>query len=441
MSQYAPVTQVNQTASGAMSAPSPKTSAAQMRLLVLLVVAVFINYIDRANLSVSTAEIMKELGLNYSQMGDLGAAFFFTYAFCQLLSGWLIDRFEVRLVLGVGFLIWSLATAATGLANSFTLLILFRLLLGFGESVAYPAFSKIIAANYAEDQRGKANAFIDAGSKFGPALGILIGGLVVANLGWRSLFLILGFGALAWLPFWLMWAPRTQPQTAAQRKDIYVPSMLEILGKRSVWGTFFGLFGINYAWYFMVTWFPPYLIKARHFSTERMAVLGWLPFLMIGIAAMIAGWWADRLISQGGSPTKIRKRFLVTGMLANTLLLPAGMAESDLVSMTLFLIACFAFGFTTANHWAVTQTMAGAAAAGKWTGMQNAFGNLAGVIAPKVTGMIVDQTGSFYWAFVAVAVIAFLGALSFAFIIEEIKPIQWGKSLPGSTPEALSFTR
>ena len=439
MSQYAPVTQVNQTASDALAAA--KNSKAQARLLILLVLAVFINYIDRANLSVSTVDIMKDLDLNNSQMGTLGSAFFFTYAICQLLSGWLIDRFEVRIVLGVGFLIWSLATAATGLANSFVVLFMLRLLLGFGESVAYPAFSKIIAANYAEDQRGKANAFIDAGSKFGPALGILVGGLVVANLGWRSLFLILGFGALIWLPFWAMWAPRPVAQTAAQKKDIYVPSMMEILSKRSVWGTFFGLFGINYAWYFMVTWFPPYLIKARHFSTERMAVLGWLPFLMIGIAAMIAGWWADSLIAQGGTTTKIRKRFLVTGMLANTLLLPAGMAESDWVSMGLFLFACFMFGFTTANHWAVTQTMAGAAAAGKWTGMQNAFGNLAGVIAPKLTGMIVDQTGSFYWAFVVVAVIAFLGALSFAFVIEEIKPIQWGKPLPGANPENLSFTR
>jgi MFS-type transporter involved in bile tolerance (Atg22 family) len=113
-------------------------------------------------------------------------------------------------------------------------------------------------------------------------------------------------------------------------------------------------------------------------------------------------------------------------MLMNTLLLPAGMAESDIVSMGLFLIACFAFGFTTANHWAVTQTMAGRAAAGKWTGMQNAFGNLAGVTAPWLTGVIIEQTKSFYLAFVAVAVVVVFGAFSFAFIIGEIAPIRWG---------------
>ena len=91
----------------------------------------------------------------------------------------------------------------------------------------------------------------------------------------------------------------------------------------------------------------------------------------------------------------------------------------------LFFVACFFLGFTTANHWAITQTMAGPVAAGKWTGMQNAFGNLAGVIAPWLTGVILQETGSFYYAFVAVAVVVVFGAASFVFVVEDIKPIQW----------------
>ena len=406
------------------------SKVAQWRLLALLVAAVFINYIDRSNLSVSAEEITRELSLSPSQMGMLLSGFFYTYAACQLLSGWLIDRFEVHLVFGVGFLIWSLATAATGFVGGFYSLMGFRLLLGFGESVAYPAFSKIIASDYEESQRGMANALIDAGSKLGPALGTLVGGLIVAKYGWRSLFFILGFGALLWLPFWMIWAPRKSRVrlhgNSAAPVNTYMPSMWELLQVRSVWGSFFGLFAINYTWYFMVTWFPSYLIKARHFSTERMAVLGSIPFLMIGVAAVLAGWWADRLISKGGSPTKVRKSFIAGGLLLNTLMLPASMAESDTLSLGLFFAACFALGLTTANHWAVTQTMAGPLAAGKWTGMQNAFGNIAGVVAPYLTGVIVEKTGSFYLAFVAVAVVVVLGAASFVFVIEDIKPIAWG---------------
>ena len=423
VSQYAPVNKLQNSVVDASHA----SSVAQWRLLALLVAAVFINYIDRSNLSVSAEQITKELSLSPSQMGMLLSGFFYTYAVCQLLSGWLIDRFEVHVVFGVGFLIWSLATAATGFVGGFYSLMGFRLLLGFGESVAYPAFSKIIASDYAESQRGTANALIDAGSKLGPALGTLVGGLVVAQYGWRFLFQVLGFGALLWLPCWMMWAPRKhKDEVSAVKANVYTPSMWQLLQVRSVWGTFFGLFALNYTWYFMITWFPSYLIKARHFSTERMAVLGSIPFLMIGVAAVLAGWWADRLISQGGSPTKVRKGFIAGGLLMNTLMLPASMAASDTVSLGLFFLACFALGFTTGNHWAITQTMAGPAAAGKWTGMQNAFGNLAGVVAPLLTGVIVEQTGSFFYAFVTVAIVVVLGAASYAFVIEDIKPIEWG---------------
>lgn len=404
---------------------APQRSTAQWILLALLVASVFINYIDRGNLSVSATDIVRELGLTKTQMGLLLSSFFWTYAACQLLAGWLIDRYNVHTIFALGFLIWSLATAATGMANAFLPLLLCRFVLGFGESVAYPAFSKILASDYEESQRGKANAFIDAGSKMGPALGTFAGGMIVAQFGWRSLFLILGFGALVWLPLWLKWAPRGHKGQTQAVRDAYIPSMLQLLKHRSVLGSFLGLFAINYAWYFMITWFPFYLENERHFSKEKMAVLGSLPFAVLAISASVAGILSDRLISKGNTPTKVRKTFIITGLLMQTLLLPAGMAASDTVSMALFLFACFAFGLTTANHWAVTQTIAGPAVAGKWTGMQNAFGNLAGVAAPAFTGWVVDHTKSFYLAFVVVAAMVTMGALSYAFVIGRIEPAEW----------------
>lgn len=412
---------------GAKSASVTKAGATQSQwiLLALLVASVFINYIDRGNLSVSATDIIRELGVTKQQMGILLSAFFWTYAACQILSGWLIDRFNVHIVFALGFLIWSLATAATGLATAFVPLLMFRLVLGFGESVAYPAFSKILASDYEESQRGKANAFIDAGSKMGPALGTLLGGLIVAHWGWRSLFLILGLGALVWLPAWMRWAPRGHKGHGETGAAAFVPSAWTLLKHRSVWGSFFGLFAINYGWYFMVTWFPYYLEHERHFSKEKMAVMGSLPFAVLAISASLAGIISDRLIAGGKTPTLIRKSFIIVGLLCQTLLLPAGMAPSDTVSMGLFIVACFLFGLTTANHWAVTQTIAGPAVAGKWTGMQNAFGNLAGVTAPWLTGYILENTKSFYLAFVAVAVVVVLGALSYAFLVGRIEREDW----------------
>src|SRR5437879_5812555 len=161
---------------------SNRLTTTQWRVLWLLVFSVCINYIDRGNLSVAAPQLVAEMKLTATQMGLLLSAFFWTYAVCQIVGGWLVDKYDVRWVYGIGFALWSLATAATGLVGGFVSLFVLRLLLGMGEAVSYPSYSKIIAGNFTERYRGIANAWIDAGSKCGPALGNLIGGLLVAKL-------------------------------------------------------------------------------------------------------------------------------------------------------------------------------------------------------------------------------------------------------------------
>ena len=146
----------------------PKLSGQQLQLLTLLVASVFINYIDRGSLAVAASPLQKDLHLTTTQLGLLQSAFVFTYAFGQLLAGWLVDRFNVYWVFAAGFLLWSGATGATGFIAGFGALFAARLVLGVGESVAYPAYSKMLASDMPEYHRGLANALIDAGSKMGP---------------------------------------------------------------------------------------------------------------------------------------------------------------------------------------------------------------------------------------------------------------------------------
>ncbi len=400
-----------------------RLSIVQWRVLLLLMFSVFINYIDRGNLSVAAPLLMTELHLNSTQMGALLSAFFWTYAMCQVLGGWAVDKFNVKIVFGLGFMLWSLATACTGLVHTFATLFAFRLLLGIGESVAYPSYSKVLAGDFTERHRGLANGIIDAGSKCGPALGTFIGATIVGHFGWRVLFLGLGFGCLIWLPPWFAWGPANESASIRAAHD--GPGYAEILTKRDAWGTFIGLFGGNYVWYFLLTWLPGYLVKERGFTMDEMAVLGSLPFLGIAATAIIGGIVSDHWIRRGASVTKIRKSFVVTGLLLFNLMLPVALIKDHTVAMTLMMAASLCFGIYTSNLWAITQALAGPSAAGKWTGLQNGIGNLSGVVAPLVTGIAVDQTGSFFLGFLAASIMSVIAAASFALVVRDVKQTTW----------------
>lgn len=408
---------------GAPAAVEARLTREQWGVLTLLVLSVFINYIDRGNLSVAAPAIREELRFDPRQLGVLLGSFFASYALLQPAAGWLVDRYSVRWIYGGGFLLWSLATSVTGLASGFGALLALRLLLGIGESVAYPAYSNIIARSLPETHRGLANALVDAGSKCGPALGTLVGGLLIATYGWRFLFIALGLGSLVWLAPWFIWGPRTQPIEPARHDD--APGLFEILRKRDAWGTFLGLFCCNYAWYFLLTWLPSYLVMERHFSTRMMAVTGSLPFGGIALSSVAGGWLSDRWIARGGSPTRVRKTFAVGGLLGSTVILPAAVVSHPAVCLGLLIAAGLSFGCLTSNLWAITQTLAGPEAAGKWTGWQNMMGNFAGFAAPYLTGVIVDRTGSFLMAFAAVAIAMVIGAIAFLVIVGQVAPVRW----------------
>ena len=185
-----------------MTAPTTHeapTSARMNGVLFLLSLSVLINYIDRSNLSIAAPLIKDELHISASQLGTLLSAFFWTYAFMQIPAGWLVDRFDVKWVFAAGFFLWSAATAVTGVLHGFAALLIIRVILGVGESIAFPSYSKIIGTYFDKSRRGSANSLIIAGLALGPALGMLVGGTAVGRFGWRPFFLALGLVGLLWL--------------------------------------------------------------------------------------------------------------------------------------------------------------------------------------------------------------------------------------------------
>jgi ACS family D-galactonate transporter-like MFS transporter len=392
-------------------------------LIVLLFFSAVINYIDRGCLSLAAPALAAEMRLDPLRVGVVLSAFFWSYAVLQLAAGWLADRFRVTWVLAAGFAIWSAATWSSGLAGSLGALLLCRVLLGAGESVAFPCYSKAIAANFPAERRGMPNSLIEAGTKLGPAAGTLLGGILMARYGWRAMFLALGAGSLVWLVPWLAWAPRA-PEPQAETGGVS-PDMLRIAAQRSAWGTFLGNACYTYSYYFLLTWLPSYLIDVRHLSVQTMGILGSLPYLAAAAAALACGWLSDAWIRAGGTLTRVRKTFVAAGFLLSMVIAGAPLVRDLRLSMALLCLGYVAFGMLASNHWAITQTLAGAAAAGKWTGMQNTIGNLSGIVAPIATGFIVRQTGSYVWAFASPAVLAVAGACCYVFLVGEVAPIDW----------------
>ena len=393
------------------------------RVIALLALSALINYIDRGNLSIAAPLLKDELGLSASQVGILLSSFFWTYSLFLPASGWLADHFDVKWVMALGFFLWSGATTVTGGLHAFTALLTARLMLGVGESVAYPCYARMLVRHVPEVGRGFANALIAAGVGCGPALGTFFGGTLMARFGWRSFFIVLGVVSMAWLIPWFAWIPRGR--MVVFRVERSGAGFLELLKQRSMWGTCGGLFGANYVLYFEITWLPFYLVRERHLSMGTMAKIGGLGYLCYAAAAVVFGWISDRWIAVGGTPTLVRKTFAGAGAGTAGLFLLGCALAGPTVSVILLLLAFAAGGMCGSNIWAITQTMAGPRMAGRWTGWQNFVGNLAGVIAPAVTGFVIDYTGRFFVAFVIMAVVALLAAVSYIFVIDPVKEIAW----------------
>src|SRR5580692_7347538 len=374
----------------------------------LLVFSVLVNYVDRGNLSLAMPLLERDFAFSSLRAAQLLSAFFWTYAIVQLLgiAGWLTDRYSPGWVLMGGYVLWSLAMACLGLAPNYVALFALQIVLGMGESVAYPCYSRIFAA-MPQEHRGRANAFIDAGTKIGPAAGAFVGGMILVHYGWRMLFFAFGAGALIWIVPWYFAMPRSgraENQSEAEQqkgtKPSTEPSILKMLRLRCAWGVLIGHFCGNYFYYLVLGWLPIYLVQEEHLSIRDMSRLSAAIFLLIACSTVTAGWISDRLITHGASPTAVRLSVVAGGqVMASILLLLTVVHGHPLIALGLLVIACVGHGGYASNHWAIAQTLAGPKMVGRSSSLQNGFANLSGIIGPLLTGYIRQTQGSSRLAF------------------------------------------
>lgn len=407
-----------------MSTNPSLTLASPTRLVLLVTAAVFINYIDRGNLATAAPLMQDELHLSASQLGILLSAFYYGYVICMPAMGWLAERYGAKRVLAAGVTIWSVATLTTGFAGSFATLLALRVLLGVGESVAFPCASKVLAHAVEVGRLGVANGVLSFGYLLGPAVGTLLGGYLMTVFGWRPVFIVFGALSLMWLWPW-RGVSLARPAASTESFAESQPSFAQVLRRHELWGASLGHFASNYGYYFIVSWLPFYLMKSRGFSMGSMVAIASWAYLLNALSALAMGWLADRWIRAGRSPTMIYKSIMAANHIAGIACMIAMILLPAAGSVAALFVFEIVSGCSYPGLFAIPQILAGPRASARWVGVQNAAGNAAGLIAPAITGVLVDRTGLFDLAFALAAGVNVLGLIGWVLMLPKIAPIQW----------------
>jgi len=403
------------------SAPGMVRSAHSL-FVYLLAAVLFINYIDRGVMPTAGPMMLADLHLSNSQFGLLISAFSWTYVLFQIPFGWLAERYGAHRILAAGLVIWATATLLIGLSSTFTALFALRLLLGIGESTGFPSVSKLLASAVPTPSLGTANGIVGFAYLFGPAVGTFLGGLLMADFGWRSAFFVFGTLSLLWL---LPWSRVVHAQRGIVRVETVTPTLLTLLRSRALWGTALGLFSSNYSFYFILAWLPVYLVRERGFSTVEMAQIASASYAVLAVSAYLAGWAIDRYIKAGGSANIGYKAIMAAahgGAVLCMLAMAYGPQPLALAGIFVFQALC---GASSPGVYAIPQILGGARATGRWVSIQNSAGNVAGIFAPALTGFIIDLTGQFTLACVLAAAMSLLGLVGWIGMLPKLEQIDW----------------
>jgi sugar phosphate permease len=405
----------------------------QTAALVLLVLSGLINYLDRSTLSIANSAVSGEMGLSASEMGLLLSAFSLPYAFAQLPMGALLDRLGARVTLGFGMLLWSVAQLAGGFVRTVNQFFIARLLLGVGEAPQFPAGAKVFSEWFALKERGRPTGIFVASTTIAPALAPPVLTALMFAFGWRGMFIIMGvLGILIAIAWYAIYRDRRDvPLTAeeiayledgqpADDRSMTSAEWRGLFRQRTTWGLIFGFMGVIYMVWLYLTWLPAYLEKERGLP---LATAGWvmiIPYLAGTFGQLSSGVLADWLLARGLQPINSRRLPLCIGLVFAALFtIPAAYTPSLTLAIACISGAMYFINLASGSSWALVSVAAPRRLVASLGSLQNFGGYLGGSLAPVITGVIVDRTGSFVYALVIAAAVALAGAVSYVFLVRD----------------------
>lgn len=390
-------------------------------VLGLLFVATVINSFDRASLSVAAPFIIAEFGVSKAVMGIALSAFFWTYVVGNVVGGRLADRFGTKLVMGASFSVWSLFTAATGLAQNITHIVLARLGVGLGEGPSFPTTTKVFAGNFPASERGTAIGINSSGARAGLALCPIVMAFLIANWGWRFAFIATGLLSLVWVAFWYFrFTDLAQLERAKQGVEQVKIPWRRIITSRAILAIIAVKFSQDFLQWQFLTWIPAYLVSDRGFSAIEMGFYTSLAFGVAFITQPGVGFLSDWLIRRGWSVTRARKTVQVTLQLLSATIIVTGFSGNIGIALFFMVLAISAESTCAGHIWTIIADAIPSRYIGSVGGLINAIGAIAGIISPILTGIIVDITGSFQIALVIGGSIILFAAVFTIFLVPSL---------------------
>lgn len=285
-----------------MSGSVTREGASGGRVLTVLLIAYIFNFIDRNIIGVLAVPIKAEFGLSDTALGDLGVVFGIFYATIAIPIAWLADRSNRVNIIAASVAVWSLFTAACGLAQTYAQLVIARMGVAVGEAGGIAPSYALIADYYPKEKRARALAFFSLGIPIGSALGVFFGGWLAASLSWRTAFILIG---LAGIPAALL-IKLLVPEPERGRFDPVpeVPAVAPPLAQvgatlarnPSFWLLSFGAASGSILGYGLIFWLPSFFTRSFGLS---LADVGWYygSIVLVGGAAgtWLGGWIGDRV--------------------------------------------------------------------------------------------------------------------------------------------------
>jgi MFS family permease len=377
----------------------------------------------RYSLSIVAPTLMTLYHLSPQTMGYILSGWNWSYTAGLLFVGPAVDRFGAWIVMGSGSVVWGVSTIALPVATTATSLFLLRMIFGFGHSMLIPAGASAISRRFNVKERTRAVAIAFTGNQVGLAAGATVAAFLLAHLGWQAVFYGVGGASLLFTLAWFAFYPDQRiGRLAAPSGGIRRISWLSLLRHRSTWGIAFGQMGYLYAYFFFVSWLPGYLVLERKMTLLESGIAAALPFWVGMLGTLGGGWLGDHLIQRGVTTTVSRKSIIGAGLMtATVLVVVAAYTAQSWLAVALLTLCVASLRLTTGSVNSLPIDLAPPAAVASLTSIQNVFGSIGGLLAPIVTGRIVTLTGSFVTSLLVAGGMALFGAISYLFIMGDIR--------------------